>query len=183
MAINLSELKKWVPESQELDLGSGSPSNEMRANLEELENGIVPADLLDPEMVQCCYSAIWLFHDFLDESHNISQQIHSPAGSYLHGIMHRREGDYSNAKYWFRKSGKQSWFPELEARIEADLEIEAGSRARFAASFDPFELVDAVSATISRSDSAEKRSLKRISYWELLTIFDNCSGIAYPGKS
>jgi len=42
----------------------------------------------------------------LDASHEISQSIHSPEGSFWHGIMHRREGDFWNAKYWFRKVGK-----------------------------------------------------------------------------
>jgi len=42
----------------------------------------------------------------LDASHEISQSIETPDGSFWHGIMHRREGDFWNAKYWFRKIGK-----------------------------------------------------------------------------
>ena len=40
---------------------------------------------------------------FSHESHTISQSIETPSGNYWHAIMHRREGDYSNAKYWFRR--------------------------------------------------------------------------------
>ncbi len=50
-------------------------------------------------------SAIWLYVDELDRSHTISQGILDATGSYWHGIMHRREGDFSNAHYWFRKVG------------------------------------------------------------------------------
>ena len=50
-------------------------------------------------------SAFHLWNDSLDLSHELSQEIHTPTGSYLHGIMHRMEGDYSNAKYWFRQAG------------------------------------------------------------------------------
>ena len=52
---------------------------------------------------RCCISALYLRHNFLDESHEISQEIDTIDGSYWHGIMHRREPDYDNAKYWFRR--------------------------------------------------------------------------------
>ncbi|WP_339732526.1 hypothetical protein [uncultured Gimesia sp.] len=48
-------------------------------------------------------------HDYLDESHEYSQSVQSQgihgAGDYWHHIMHRREPDYSNAKYWSRAVG------------------------------------------------------------------------------
>jgi hypothetical protein len=47
--------------------------------------------------------ALWLYHDFLDESHRISQSIATPTGSFWHAIMHRREGDFSNSKYWYAR--------------------------------------------------------------------------------
>lgn len=50
-------------------------------------------------------AGLWLYVDDLERSHTISQNIHTPAGSYWHGIMHRREGDFWNSKYWFRKAG------------------------------------------------------------------------------
>ncbi len=52
---------------------------------------------------------------YLDESHEISQSIDTPVGSYWHGIMHRREGDFSNAGYWFRLAGKLDIFDTLAA--------------------------------------------------------------------
>jgi len=48
-------------------------------------------------------SGLWLWHDYLDESHTISQQITSDTGSFWHAIMHRREGDFSNSKYWYAR--------------------------------------------------------------------------------
>jgi hypothetical protein len=50
-------------------------------------------------------AGIWLYVDDLERSHLISQNIHTSEGSYWHGVMHRREGDFSNAKYWFRQAG------------------------------------------------------------------------------
>ena len=51
-------------------------------------------------------SALWLYVDDLDRSHAISQGIQGSTGSFWHGIMHRREGDFSNSHYWFDKVGE-----------------------------------------------------------------------------
>lgn len=49
-------------------------------------------------------AALWLYVDHLDNSHRISQAIDNPTGAFWHGIMHRREGDFSNSHYWFRRA-------------------------------------------------------------------------------
>jgi hypothetical protein len=51
-------------------------------------------------------SALWLYIDELDQSHKVSQGIGDATGSFWHGIMHRREGDFSNSHYWFDKVGE-----------------------------------------------------------------------------
>jgi hypothetical protein len=39
-------------------------------------------------------------------SHDIAQEIHSTDGSWIHAYLHRKEGDLSNASYWYSKAGK-----------------------------------------------------------------------------
>ena len=64
-------------------------------------------------------SALHLWNDDLDQAHEMAQDLHTPLGSWLHGTMHRREGDYSNAKYWFRRMGDYPIAAELEPEWSA----------------------------------------------------------------
>ena len=68
-------------------------------------------------------SSLFLLAGDLERSHRISQDIEDADGSFLHGIMHRREGDYSNAKYWFRRVGDH---PVIDRLAEEHPEYPSG---------------------------------------------------------
>jgi len=50
-----------------------------------------------------CVLLIW--HDHWDPAHQIAQDLHTASGSLLHAILHRREPDFWNSKYWLRSAG------------------------------------------------------------------------------
>ena len=56
---------------------------------------------------------VLLYHDHLDASHEISQRLADRDGAYVHALMHRREGDFDNARYWFRRSGRLPFYAAL----------------------------------------------------------------------
>lgn len=74
-------------------------------------------------------AALWLYVDELDRSHTISQGIEDATGSYWHGIMHRREGDFSNSHYWFRRVGKHPAMSLVGDGYDADALIDDVQRA------------------------------------------------------
>ncbi len=62
-------------------------------------------------------AALWLYADDLERSHSISQGLDDATGAYWHGIMHRREGDFSNGHYWMRRAARHPLFqtrPDLD---------------------------------------------------------------------
>jgi hypothetical protein len=48
-------------------------------------------------------AGLWLWHDWLEQSHKLAQSLQTDSGSFWHAIMHRREGDFSNSKYWYAR--------------------------------------------------------------------------------
>jgi hypothetical protein len=41
-----------------------------------------------------------------NKAHESAQQDEGPAGSWVHAYLHRKEGDTSNAGYWYRRACK-----------------------------------------------------------------------------
>ena len=119
------------------------PMPELNRKLERFITDARPPAPIAP----CLRSAALLWHDYLDESHAISQEIHTAGGSFLHAIMHRREPDYSNAKYWFRRVGTHPSFAQIAVRAAGLLATDPGknlaTRLAPQGNWDPFAFVDA----------------------------------------
>lgn len=156
-------------------LGAGKPDRSVLPSLEALtvELAFAPTRITDLDMARCCLAGVWLLHDFLESSHTISQGIDTPSGNFWHAIMHRREGDYSNAKYWFRRVGAHAILQPLAERA-AGLADQWNEAPSFFASgqWDPFAFVDACQRAVrSGADADLCRAVQR-GEWELL--FDYC---------
>ena len=77
-----------------------------------------------PHDAQALRAGLWALFDYFEQSHEISQALATPSGSYWHAILHRREPDASNAKYWFARIGEHPAPAEL---LEDAREIAAGA--------------------------------------------------------
>jgi hypothetical protein len=120
-----------------------------------------------PETSVACQAGLWLLAGDLNHSHTLSQELPTAEGSYWHGIMHRREGDFENAKYWFRRVGQHPVLDELAAEVDA-------LRSQYGPSELPWdELTDAGSVAprlvdccrTSRSPAVEEIAWRE---WQLL---------------
>ena len=54
-----------------------------------------------------------------DAAHHVAQDIASPDGSWIHAYLHRKEGDPTNAAYWYRQAAKPVPSVPLDAEWDA----------------------------------------------------------------
>ncbi len=161
------------------ELGPGVPLASARAALAALtpKSVLAPHDAADQKLAAACCAGLWLRFDFLDQSHHLSQSIDTPEGSLWHAIMHRREPDFANAKYWFRRSGSQDVYPSLaEAARRLASEAKPDSEAAFLirqTDWDPLRFVDLCEVALDGSPPLYSLCKRiQLAEWELL--FDHC---------
>lgn len=161
------------------ELGPGRPNEAVRDQVAALspDRLCAPCGVRDRSAAAACLAGLWLYHDFLDESHALSQELATAEGSYWHGIMHRREPDYGNAKYWFRRVGPHAIGGDVAKsarKLAAKSSLDTASLFLVEqTAWDHFRFVDLCeAATEGRSTAAGL--CRNIQLCEWFLLFDHC---------
>src|SRR5205823_2061071 len=90
----------------------------------QLLNGIGPERVLvgkiaNHDLGMCVVGGLYLWHDCLSEGHAIAQGVAGPTCSFWHAIMHRREGDFANSKYWYARCAAHPAYPFIAMRVNS----------------------------------------------------------------
>jgi hypothetical protein len=147
------------------------------AQIDALLAKISPTESITSAVRDLFRATAYLWHDHLDAAHNIAQAIETADGSLIHGIMHRREPDYGNAKYWFRRVGVHPSFLSLAIRagelLEKAEESDLQSRLLPNKTWDPFAFVDAVEDAVEGQFKSKIPLLQQVQKLEFECFFEN----------
>ncbi|WP_394848273.1 hypothetical protein LZC95_12510 [Pendulispora brunnea] len=168
---------KNLLETRELpDLGPGpragvTSQDELNRHLD----GLLRDAKLPARAASLVRALVLLWHDHLDASHEISQTLGTSDASLLHGMMHRREPDYGNAKYWFGQAGDHASFRALAKRAGALLEQEKELADKLLprGEWDARAFVDACEAVARRPDEARVRLLREVQRLEFHAVLEH----------
>ncbi|MFO0852178.1 MAG: hypothetical protein U0871_26990 [Gemmataceae bacterium] len=144
-------------------LGPGQPDLSVRPLLEGFDPARGFPELRDADAGYACLAGLWLYHDFLDDSHQISQGLHTPEGSFWHALMHRREPDPGNSNYWWQRVGHHPVLDQLREQAPA-----AGYRYTSPAEFVAF------CEKCRDNGTPDEELARRVQLLEWRLLFDWC---------
>jgi hypothetical protein len=129
-------------------------------------------------------AGLTLIHDDLNGSHELSQSIEGMGnpllGDYWHAIMHRREPDYFNAKYWFRRLGRHPLFPAIAEEANSllsDPAIPQGAvwkKRLLARGWDAAAFVDLCEVCSADESGGLGLIARKIQWFEMLCLLRLC---------
>jgi len=129
------------------------------------------------EYARAMLAGLWLWHDWLEESHRISQSIQTATGSFWHAIMHRREGDFANSKYWYARCEGHEIVDSLAAyagSIVNNLPADKGLLRLVRTGWDAQVFVDLVEEVSVRAEDPRLASLVELQRVEWRLLFEYC---------
>jgi hypothetical protein len=154
-------------------LGPGQPLTAYQAQLQALtDEAITPSNRpANRPAAALCRAGLWLAYHFLDQAHRISQDDPTPEGSYWHALMHRREPDAWNSKYWFRRVGDHPVIAQLRQQAANTLGYPYTT---------PFDFVD-FCERVRGQGSADEQLAREVQRLEWRLLFDHCYCLARSG--
>ena len=150
----------------QLDAHTESPALSPRQPADLALSAAIQASALSPTLK--CGLLIW--NGDYHTAHPIAQSLESADGSYWHGIIHRMEADYWNAKYWFKRIGDHALLRQLALLPEAKPYLAGGK-------WNPAAFVDACERVTQTTGTAlNDASLRALQLIEIKALLAHCRG-------
>jgi hypothetical protein len=127
----------------------------------------------DGPEVRCIRSLLFFLAGGIEQAHRIVQELSTTDAAYIHGMIHRIDDDFDNARYWFRRAPMEAAAAEMYRRAAANSLTVASHSI-----WDPILLTDLVETSRTAGVTDELRAILTIEFEVLLQFL---SDTAEPG--
>jgi hypothetical protein len=164
---------------------SGTP-----AKITELLGHVTAEELLVAKPKSSAYAeallaGLWLWHDGLEECHRIVQgstdSAATPTYSFWHAIMHRREGDFSNSKYWYARAAGHPVLQSLQAKAGPIVNQAPADKTLLrltTGAWNPNAFVDFVESIDGNENNPLHEIAVELQRTEWTALFEHCARLA-----
>ena len=125
-------------------------------------------------------AGLFYYHNAIADSHREAARDEGDLAAYWHGMVHRREGDFDNARYWMRRAGEQPVFQEMQGRVHDG----APNMAR-QSNWDPFLFIN-LCEQYKYGEHEYKKEIGALQRVEFAVMFDyvwrRCVPTPLPGQ-
>ena len=111
-------------------------------------------------------AGLFYYHNALPDGHQEAAEDEGDVAAYWHGMIHRREGDFENARYWMRRAGEQPGFREMQARAS-----DAAPHMARQSNWDPF-LFTHLCEQYKYGETEYKKEIGQLQRVEFAVMFD-----------
>jgi len=119
---------------------------------------------------KCIRSLLFLLAGGMEQAHRIVQELSTSNAAYIHGMIHRIDDDFDNARYWFRRAGTGPATAEMYRRVAANSLTVASHPI-----WDPIRITDMLEASRTGSVTDELRTILTIEFEVLLQFLSNAT--------
>ncbi len=111
-------------------------------------------------------AGLFYYHNALEDSHKGSARTEGDMAAYWHGMVHRREGDFENARYWMRRAGEQPVFQEMQGRAS-----DGSPHMSRQSNWDPFLFIN-LCEQFKYGEYSYKKEIGHLQRAEFAAMFD-----------
>lgn len=126
------------------------------------------------EEPEAAMAGLLLYFSCFEEAHQLANDCTTAEGYLWHAILHRLEGDYGNAAYWFRKARTHAVFEEL-SKAAAKILLNHRHAEFRVGRWDPFAFLSFCERARQQPGSSHERAALEIQRAEWQILFDYCA--------
>ena len=90
-------------------------------NAEQFRKSLV-SEASDADLPAPLQALWWDAKGNWEQAHSLVDELETKDGMAVHAYLHRKQGDHSNADYWYRRAGRSFRRPTLDAEWTSLLE-------------------------------------------------------------